>query len=81
MTSIISNLQGYLWNCKLYTNYIDVNVFYENYYKLNKNFLLVDLRNTEDFFKFKIMKSINIPKNDILLNENIYKLPFDKTIF
>ena len=80
MTTLLY-LQNYLNETKNDWNYITPLEFYEDYYKKNKNFLLIDLRKKEDYDKFHIKKSINIFWLDILKTENIEILPYDKTIF
>jgi rhodanese-related sulfurtransferase len=77
----LSNLRNYLTETKNDWNYITPLEFYEDYYKKNKNFLLIDIRKKEDYDKFHIKKSINIFWLDILKTENIELLPYDKTIF
>ena len=77
----LSNLRNYLTETKNDWNYITPLDFYEDYYKKNKNFLLIDIRKKEDYDKFHIKKSINIFWLDILKTENIELLPYDKTIF
>jgi rhodanese-related sulfurtransferase len=81
MTTTLSTLRKYLNNTKNDWNYITPVDFYNNHYIKNKNFVLVDLRKKEDFDKFHIKDSINIFWLDILKNENLEKLPTDKTIF
>jgi rhodanese-related sulfurtransferase len=77
----LSHLRNYLTETKNDWNYITPLEFYEEFYKKNKNFLLIDLRKKEDYDKFHIKKSINIFWLDILKTENIEILPYDKTIF
>jgi rhodanese-related sulfurtransferase len=77
----LSQLRNYLNETKNDWNYITPLEFYEEFYKKNKNFLLIDLRKKEDYDKFHIKKSINMFWLDILKTENIEILPYDKTIF
>jgi rhodanese-related sulfurtransferase len=74
-------LREYLKDTKNDWNYITPTEFYSEYYIKDKNFVLIDLRKSEDYDKFHIKKSINIFWLDILKKENLDKLPIDKIIF
>ncbi len=45
--------------------------FYNEYYIKNKNYVLIDLRKSEDYNKFHINKTLNIFWLDILTPLNI----------
>jgi rhodanese-related sulfurtransferase len=60
-------------------NYITPIDFYNKYY--NKKSFIVDLRQKKDFEKFHIKGAINIFWLDLMKEENLNKLPKNKTIF
>ena len=62
-------------------NYILPNDFYRKYYKSNKKYLLIDLRDKKSYNKFHIKNAINIFWMDILKDNNIKKLPKNQKIF
>ena len=74
-------LREYLQDTKNDWNYITPTGFYNEYYVKNKDFILIDLRKSEDYDKFHIKRSINIFWLDILKKENLDKLPIDKILF
>ena len=73
-------LRQYLNKIKDDWNYITPIDFYDNYY-LKKDYLLVDLREKQDYNKMHIKGSINIFWLNILDDKNLKKLPKDKPIF
>ncbi len=74
-------MRKYLKQTKHDWNYITPVEFYNEYYIKNKNYILIDLRKSEDYDKFHINKTLNIFWLDILKKENLEKLPLDKKIF
>ena len=78
-------LCNYVASTKSDWNYITPLEFYEKYYKQidkkDADFVLVDLRKAEEYEKMHIKGSINIFWLDLLKNENLARLPKDKTIF
>lgn len=77
-------LRLYIQNTKTDWNYITPLDFYEQYYldKTKKDdYILVDLRKKKEFDKYHIQGAINIFWLDLLREENLHRLPRDKTIF
>jgi rhodanese-related sulfurtransferase len=60
-------------------NYITPTEFYTKYY--NKKPFILDLRQKSDFEKFHIRGSTNIFWLDLMKEDNLDKLPKNKTIF
>ena len=82
-TSILPYLRNYIQQTSTDWNYITPYDFYHQYYasgKLNTIYLL-DLRKEEEFAKFHIKGAHNIFWLDLLQEENLKKLPKNKTIF
>jgi rhodanese-related sulfurtransferase len=78
--------RNYIEKTKDDWNYILPTDFYKNYYpklinKTNKDFILIDLRDSMSFDQFHIENSINIFWLDLLKEKNLKKLPKTKKIF
>lgn len=78
---LIKDLRKYIKNTKDDWNYITPTEFYHNYYSKKKDYFLVDLRRKDEYEKFHIKGAINIFWLDLLKDENLEKLPKNKTIF
>jgi len=74
-------LRNYLYRTKDDWNYITPVDFYNNYYKLNRDYFLIDLRHPRDFEKFHILGAQNIFWLNILDEQNLRILPKNKQIF
>jgi len=74
-------LQNYLETTKDDWNYITPKDFYHKYYKTNKSFFLLDIRERKEFDKYHIKGAKNIYWLDILQKKNLDKLPKNKEIF
>jgi rhodanese-related sulfurtransferase len=84
---ILPLLCDYVASTKSDWNYITPLDFYEKYYERlenhenNRDFILVDLRKQEEYKKMHIKGAINIFWLDLLKDENLKRLPKNKTIF
>lgn len=78
---MLESLRQYVQNTKDDWNYITPLQFYEDYYLKKKNYFLIDLRKKAEYDKFHIRGAKNIFWLDLLKDENLAKLPKDKTIF
>ena len=76
---LVNIFKNFLDNTKDDWNYITPVDFYNKYY--NKNPFIVDLRNKKDYDQFHIKGAINIFWLDLMKQENLNKLPKNKTIF
>jgi rhodanese-related sulfurtransferase len=71
----------YLKSTKSDWNYITPVDFYNNYYFKNRDYFLIDLRDENEYNKMHIPGAKNIFWLDILDENNLKKLPKNKTIF
>lgn len=78
---MLEQLRTYIQDTKDDWNYITPLQFYEDYYLKKKKYFLFDLRKKEEYNKFHIRGAKNIFWLDLLKDENLAKLPKDKTIF
>jgi len=81
MSELLPKLRNYINKTKDDWNYITPSEFYNKYYKKKKDYFLIDLRKKQEFDKFHIKNAINIFWLDLLKEENLSKLPKNKTIF
>jgi rhodanese-related sulfurtransferase len=77
--SLINIFNNFLDDTKDDWNYITPTDFYSKYY--NKKPFIVDLRQKKDFEQFHIKGATNIFWLDLMKEENLNKLPKNKTIF
>lgn len=80
---LLSHLRTYLDNTKNDWNYITPHDFYHQYYITDKmrDIYLIDLRKSAEYHKMHIKGAHNIFWLDLLNQNNLKKLPKDKTIF
>jgi len=83
---VLSLARKYIQKTQKDWNYILPSDFFKNYYgslekSVNKDFILVDIRDSVSFSNFHIKNSINIFWLDLLKDENLKKLPKNKKIF
>jgi rhodanese-related sulfurtransferase len=77
----VKTLRNYLKKTKDDWNYITPVDFYNNYYLKNADYFLIDLRTPEEYKLMHIKGAINIFWLNILDDNNLIKLPRNKTIF
>jgi len=83
---VLSLARKYIKKTQEDWNYILPSDFFKNYYASlengsNKDFILIDIRDSTSFSNFHIKNSVNIFWLDLLKDENIKKLPKKKKIF
>jgi len=74
-------LRDYLYKTKDDWNYITPVAFYNDYFKKNNDYFLIDLRHPEDFKKFHIAGAHNMFWLNILDEENLRRIPKNKPVF
>jgi rhodanese-related sulfurtransferase len=79
-TSMIKELRKFVKSTKNDWNYITPVEYYNKYHE-KKDHMLIDLRDKESYDKFHIKNAKNIFWLDLLNDENLKKLPKNKTIF
>ncbi len=77
----VKTLRNYLKKTKDDWNYITPVDFHNNYYLKNADYFLIDLRTPEEYKLMHIKGAINIFWLNILDDNNLIKLPRNKTIF